>query len=733
MTKLYIVPKEIKEYVVKQATKKNEFSKRFLTQNDFYDLIFDALDYNQVQELDYPLNRAKDLIRVSLFVNKEVKDDELLSQLYNLGNNKFINIDKEIVLVGINDKFIENNFKTTKIDIKDFIKEPTKLTWFKNKEDELRHVFNQIGELIEKGINPSEINIIVCNKTYQPVINYLSLVDNIELTTNSKKMLYDTSEFSEFVKNYTTFNDSIQKVEDEIVKEAIIDIRNKYFKLNDDMLLEVLKVEAKNKSVSQDKIINTINVCSINNFSVNNYNFVVGVNNKSFPNLNDNFVLDDQRCNILNINNSVDRINNQEKVEKLLLTIPNTYFSGEVIKTKDGDVDKSLEERFNFNIEENLETIVSRYKNDIKVNKKKKIKGYNYNTSEFEIKDYKYQVENEVIKVDIPNQVKLSYSSLEDYGECPYKYFLSRVLWLKQEQKDFTKRGNIIHYILEQCFKEGELVDRIKLEEYAQGYFKYDKKGSEFSDEFEKELSLKTVRHYYYFLEEFVRIMLSEKYPLDKNTYYPEEELSIQGDNYKFSGKIDLAIKQDNDSFSVIDFKNKKEVEVTDRYFNDKLKLQNLWYLYLIRNNLDKFDVDNEFEFETTSQIGIHFPYISSKAFDDIKVNEISIIEKKSGDDANFCEQKLAPTKVGRTTLSDDEILSIKNRVKEEVISNKLDNYLEEVSKDIKNGKFKIDPIYEKNNLDACKYCKFKDICHVPNNVKRSVKEKDAGSEASNN
>lgn len=726
MTKLYIVPKEIKEYLVKQAVNNNEFGKRFLTQNNFYDLVFETLDYNQVLELDYPLNRAKDLIRVSRFVNKDVKEDELLSKLYNLGNNKFINMDKEITLVGIDDKFIENNFKISeKISVEKFIKEPTKLTWFKNKEDELRYVFNQIGELLEQGINPGEINIIASNKTYQPVINYLSLVDNIEITTNSKKKLYDTKEFSEFVNTYTTFDKSIKQVEDEVVKKAIEDIRNKYHKLDDKKLLEVIKVEAKNKSVSQDKIINTINVCSINNFNVNNYNFVVGVNNESFPELNDNFILDDERCNLLNINNSVDRINNKEMVQKLLLTIPNTYFSGEVIYNKEGEVDKSLEERFNFNIEVNQETIVSRYKNDIKVNKKKKIKGYNYTASDFEIKDYNYQVENDQVKIDTPNKVKLSYSSLEEYAECPYKYFLSRVLWLKKQQKDFTQRGNIIHFILEQAFKEGELVDKDKLEEYAQGYFKHHEKGSEFKDDFEKELSLKTVRHYYYFLEEFVRIMLSEKYPLDENRYYSEEELNSQGDNYNFSGKIDLAIKHDNDSFSVIDFKNKNKVEVTDKYFEDKLKLQNLWYLYLIKNNLDKFEVKGDFEFETTSQIGIHFPHISSKVIKDIKSGrDISIMERKSGKDSNFSEQKLPATK----TKEEDKV-----RVTKEVMSNELDNYLEKVAIDIKDGKFKIDPIYEKNNLDACQYCKFKDICHVPNNVRRSVKEKNERGEASSN
>ena len=69
-------------------------------------------------------------------------------------------------------------------------------------------------------------------------------------------------------------------------------------------------------------------------------------------------------------------------------------------------------------------------------------------------------VNSELVKAIVGDKIKVSVSGIEQYAKCPYKYFLDRLLNLK-EREEFeianNDYGNICHYVLSELFKPESL------------------------------------------------------------------------------------------------------------------------------------------------------------------------------------------------------------------------------------------------------------------------------------
>lgn len=703
MSKIVIVPKGFKQYLVKDYFNLED---RYLTVEDFYNLVLGDIDNNKIVKLlnfpyNYPYHLAKQYLKLSRFVEQD-DQDELLHLLYTINDNQRMNIDQDIIMVNVNDRFISKHYNVEKRVYQD----NNVLHLYRNKDEELRDVFNKIGELLEQGVSAQAISIIVCDDTYMPLINYLSLVNNLELSTNYHKTLASNKEINDFITCYNNgFDNALESINNQDVRNAIINIKNKFNQLSDEQFKKVLIKEAQTTSYLKHKIINTIEVSNINNMKVNKYNFVVGVSRETFPDLKDDFILDDQRCQSININDSKVRQENKQLTQQLLLSLENTYVSGSNGEVDNEEFTKWVSKYFS-DYQVIDEVIIGKYINDIKINKKQKQDDYQF--SNVEVGQYQFDV-NE--NIPISKEVDLSYTSLDAYAKCRYRFFLQKIVGLKKYKHDTTTRGKVIHGILEQAFSKREYVDEEKLEQYANECL--DKEKLEGID---RQLALKIIRHYYYYLDEFITFMLNE-YQSKDVIFHAEKELDYQiDDQFIFKGTVDLIIDDKEEGLSVIDFKNKENVDVSDYYFKDKINIQNFWYLFLIKKHPEEF---KQLLFNETKQIAIRFDYVEAKH----KKNEFELKTRESaGHDGRFAQSLMGIN-------AQKEV----DQISEETIDKYLEDlelYLETVTKDIANGDFSIKPVYGKKKVagqevDGCSYCQYKDICHVPRNYKKYIEGKD--------
>ena len=140
--------------------------------------------------------------------------------------------------------------------------------------------------------------------------------------------------------------------------------------------------------------------------------------------------------------------------------------------------------------------------------------------------------------------MEFSYSSLNDYFECPFRFYLSRVLNLDSFEETFsTKAGNFAHKVFENMYKSNFDIDKEIMDNLPFYEFKNEEK---------------------YLLERFI-INIKVCYELikerieDKNitkTYSEKKLKTTLKNGFIFKGTIDSIVETDNKNIFVIDYKS---------------------------------------------------------------------------------------------------------------------------------------------------------------------------------
>ena len=179
--------------------------------------------------------------------------------------------------------------------------------------------------------------------------------------------------------------------------------------------------------------------------------------------------------------------------------------------------------------------------------------------------------------------VNLSFTALENYNECPFKYRLSNELGLNVGQKKEIDDGIFIHSALEivnkkikandnQYVGDGEVSRTVEiLFEKANLKFKEER-----PEKYEEKLKLitKDVIRYYHEVGNDLVIVNSE-YP-----FY------IKGENYTFSGIVDLIYEKDG-KLGILDYKN---TSLVSREYLAKYRKQLHFYVMALRDENKEFD-----------------------------------------------------------------------------------------------------------------------------------------------
>lgn len=172
------------------------------------------------------------------------------------------------------------------------------------------------------------------------------------------------------------------------------------------------------------------------------------------------------------------------------------------------------------------------------------------------------------------NKLNLSYSSFADYNNCPWRYNLLNKLHFKVSQKEVTKMGSIIHEALDvinQEIKDAGEISKENIEKIAKDtYYLHGGTDEEFDD------YMDSIFDYY------------NEIGFDITVVDSEVPFSIDRDNYRFNGAIDLIYKNQNGEYGILDYKN----TIFKDYNREKYAQQLLTYILALKNDSKYGDIE---------------------------------------------------------------------------------------------------------------------------------------------
>lgn len=327
-------------------------------------------------------------------------------------------------------------------------------------------------------------------------------------------------------------------------------------------------------------------------------------------------------------------------------------------------------------------------------------------------------INKDKLKDYLNHRLILSYSSMNTYYQCGFRYYLANILKLNIfEETFYTILGNLFHYILSIAFTK-----EISLKEEYQNYlskceYPFNSREKFFLNQLEEEL-------------EFIITTIKKQNETNSlKKLYLEEQLVVPKDRedmkISFKGFIDkMMVNDKEDIVSIVDYKTGTP-DLNLNHIIYGLDLQLPVYVYLARKKFPNASIAG---FYLQKILNNEISKDDKHTYTQLKEDKLKLQGYSNSDlsileqfDSSYYESKVI--KGMRTTskgiaskkvLNDDQI----NRL-EEITEEKI----EEAIKGITNACFEINP--KRIGMDnlGCKYCSFKDICFLNEGDIQNLKE----------
>jgi len=677
-------------------------------------------------KLNFLVNLKKELIENNLLVfnnnfKEYIKKYNILVRGYSYLEKYEVDYLKELNAFFYEEKNVAKNIK---------------LYEFETLIDEINYVCKIICKLIKKGIDINKIKLVGITDNYINEVERIFSFYKISIKLSKGSLLYSNIITKKFLDNYTSsMNENILNIQNEnkdIVKK-IVNICNKYVFESDALKVKsLIESELKNTYIDNFKLKNYVEVVDLFYPFEDNYVFLMNFNEGIFPKTykDEEYITDNikEEVNLYSVNdknkiikeNTINKINS---INNLVITYKkrddySEYYPSSLINKMN-----LIKESYDNNILDSYS-----YLNDLITYSKKLDNFIKYGSIDDDLKIYQSNLsdiayntyDNKFKGIDsidlreyLNNKLVLSYTSLNNYNKCAFKYYLANILKLEGYEEKFEAFiGSLFHSVLEKC-----LINDLNVDEEINNYVNsLDRKLTNKEEFFIKKVSndIKFVIDVLNKQKEYTnldKVMFEKNIVIDKS-----KDINIE-----FTGYIDKLLYKENEDktlISIVDYKTGL-VDIELKYLPYGLSLQLPIYLYLVKKSnlfvnpkfvgfylqhvLDKEiirDYKKNYEEEKSNNLKLQ-GYSNSEIhslveFDNSYENSSLIKGLKLKNDGNFS----AHSKV----LSDTEIDKI-IELTEEIIDNSID--------DILNGKFDINPKkigYEKDL--GCLHCKFKDICN---------------------
>ena len=657
-----------------------------------------------------------------LIYNEEFKKYINNQEVIIYGADELLNQDK-IILDGINYKVINKENKNNEVNIYEA----------KDINEEVEFVVTNISKLINEGKNVNNIKIIA-SKEYNKYLEFYFGLFNIPINVESENSFYSSNIASKFLKLYDNLSieEAIVKLKDEKNINDLINIINKSVLVEDkalrkEFIIEDLKqYKMKNESYKDAVTIHLLD----EEFSDEDYVFLLGFNIGNYPKIyKDEDFFSDKIKSDLGLDTSVERnriekkkcVNAIKNIHNLIITC--NLYNGEKVCYP-----SVLIEENNYNVlKVNIDRSISYsrlyssicYAKDLdnlyKYNDESKdLSMYqnNLNISYREFNNKYTKIDKNLLKERLASGFTLSYTSLESFNECGFKYYLSKVMNLDLYLETFkTIIGKIVHHILE-IGLENDIDIELEISKFIKDLdFPFGARELFYIHKLSKEL-------------EFLLKYLKEQENFSSlKTYMFEKELCVykeyDGINVIFKGFIDKVMStkyNDKEVIAVVDYKTGDKNIKLDT-LNYGLNIQLPIYLYLLKKT-DEFKDSIIAGFYIERVLNNVFNIDKNKSLEDLKKENLRLQGYTNSNetiisllDQNYLDSKMVKGlkfKKDGSFYASSKVLS--NEDMEKLIIT-VDEIINDAIRKIIEGEFFINPKVVNGKNVSCEFCKFKDIC----------------------
>ena len=644
-------------------------------------------------------------------------------------------------------KHYERCFTTNSID-----KELT-VFHFENYDDEILEVVNHIAILLNKKVDPAKIVIHKVNKDYLNKLEEYLMIYKIDYIVEGEGSFFDVDIVKNFfhdLKNYEAMR--LNKV----LKDYLIDKKdNKIFskigKVLEPLIMLDLTINSITLDLIKDVFIHTIyqeevtNAIKIENVLNHIYDddthiFIMNFSHGEIAHIyKDDTYLNDKIRKNLKLLTSFDRTQIEEKkildcihsYESIHLSY-STYCSSKIYMPS--NLIKELAKKRIVNICDASIHIYHIVNEDMA--KMRFFKAYAlYRLYQKKTFDYLYGYTYFNATLDylaLPTLfMELSYTKLNDYFSCPFRFYLKYILNIEEKMEDnnSTFVGRMYHFVLEKVVAK-RYIDRRTKEEVLENISVYI---CDFVKNQTYEIKDKLKFYLNKFSEELKLIVEIIMDFMDHSSFEVlglEQKLEKQLDDYTVVvGLIDKILKY-QEYYLVIDYKT-NPVHPNWYALDVGLDLQLPLYLYLIKANDPNAKIAGSYlqsVFRT-----------SLLKYEDKPLSKVMLEQLKY---------------VGYTLQDRDVILAIDTNalngsgsLPKQIVSNKgfYKNFLKksftqtqfdaiilyveklifEANKKIRKGLFPILPLTDEKNESVCRYCRLKDLCYRNETMKKVYKKHD--------
>ena len=736
--------KKINKLINVKVITLNELKRKYYFDYDNKAIYFVSNKYNCIPEI------AKIYIENTYFISdintkkinflkdikKELDANNLLT--YNELFKEFLK-GKDIVLYNLKyvDKFYKNIFKELEkysniTNYNDSNNESIKeLYKANNSEEEIAFVCSSITKLIKSGVNINNIKLANVKSEYEFIIRKTFKLFNIPINLPSYETIKSTSLVIKFKELYNNdINITIDKLKEHIntkeendIFKSIINIVNSYLWCNDfELVKDMVFNDIDNIKTPREKLKNAVEIIEFKKELVNDddYIFLIGYNEGSIPvNYKDEDYLSDYEKEKLGISTSFelnDTAMNEIKdsiknIKHLIVTYPNHNLSSEIYISSSYEKELFNEKELNISYNEsnnyNKLRLVSEKDENSKFGTitKDLIKlSSHYKDMKYSSFDNKYkQIDKYKIKEYFKNGLTLSYTSMNDYYMCSFRYYLDYILKVNKYEDTFEATvGTIFHRILSICFESDIDVIRVYESEIEKSNYEFSESEKFFLSILKDELIL---------IIETIKNQLSYT-QLNKSMYEKEIIVDVDKDlHIRFKGFIDKILYNKFNGqtiVAIVDYKTgNPNLNINNSIYG--LEMQLPIYIYLIKNEIKDVKIGGFYLQKILNNITDKEKKLDSLKLQGYTNSDLDIIDKV---DSSFNDSKII--KSLRTSSKGFYAYSkIINDEEIDIINKIVESKIKEASINILDSMFDINPKEVNNEVIGCKFCKYKDICFM--------------------
>ena len=678
-------------------------------------LFLSLINKYSIDNLDNSKSHFLQNIRDELINNNLLTKNKLLYNLFKR-SNIYITYDKELSLDNYLKDFNINYITSTPKYKLETIHEAL------NIEEEITIIGEKIIELYKQNIPLNKIYILNNYDNSIQLERILTLL-NIPYNINHHYKISSTYLGSIILKNLNmpindikNFLDNNHTSDNDDTYKTIIDIINKYYYL--DNYQQFIKDALTNTDIKEPIYTNAINIIkTLKPLKDDEYLFISNLT-KDFPRLSNNTDYFND-LDALIINKTPSNIKNNiiiNSFNNLLKSIKNLYISYPLYDNN-GNENKPYDNKLEIKkISPSLN--VSNLYNKLLLARELDI--YNkYNTISNRLKylekiyDIPYKTyDNNFKKTNITiSNLSLSYTTLNEYLTCPFKYYLKNILKLNSKKDDYKQFiGTLYHEILSNINDDTYDINK-----------EYD---NVVNSRIWSSKELFFIKKLKANLQDVIQILEQESHHQKLNKFITEKEIRLKENDYEFVGKIDKIKYLKEDDYSIIeivDYKTGKS-DFKMSYINLGFDLQLPIYLYLIKKSSIfenpiiggiylqsiiperiKYNDKEDYKMQRRKMMLLNGFTLENKdilpLIDDTYENSSIIQRLKVKNDGSFYKSS--------KTIDNKKIDEIYNLV---------EKYINETVNNIKNNNFEITcKIIDNKDDISCKYCPYKNICFKTN------------------